>query len=81
MKGWRKPDLPFSIKKVLKGEYNGFFGIITVFTLLEVVGDYFAQGKLELDLMWGLIFGTGFVVFITLRTLRKQTQFLSENGR
>ncbi|MBU1712559.1 MAG: isoprenylcysteine carboxylmethyltransferase family protein [Proteobacteria bacterium] len=81
MKGWKKPDLPFSMKKVLKGEYNGFFGIIAVFTILEVVGDYFAEGKLELDLMWSLIFGTGFVVFVMLRTLKKRTNILSEKER
>ena len=80
-KGWKKPDLPFSVKNVLKREYNGFFGIIAMFTTLEVVGDYFVEGTLELDLMWGLIFVTGFVVFITLRTLRKKTHILSEKGR
>ncbi|MBU1181392.1 MAG: isoprenylcysteine carboxylmethyltransferase family protein [Pseudomonadota bacterium] len=81
MRGWKKPDLPFSVKNVLKREYNGFFGIIIMFTFLEVAGDYFAEGKLELDLMWGLIFGTGFVVFVMLRTLKKRTNILSEKGR
>ncbi len=75
MKGWKKPDLPFSMKKVLKGEYNGFFGIIAVFTILEVVGDYFAEGKLELDLMWSLIFGTGFVVFVTAQNSQEENQY------
>lgn len=81
MKGWKKPGLPFSVKNVLKREYNGFFGIITMFTTLEVIGDYFVEGKLEIDLMWGLIFGVGFIAFVTLWTLRKKTGFLSENGR
>lgn len=81
MNGWIKPELPFSLKKVLKKEYNGFFGITSMFTILEVLGDYFMERKLEIDLMWGLIFGVGFIAFVTLWTLRKKTGFLSENGR
>lgn len=81
MRGWKKPDLPFSVKNVLKREYNGFFGIIIMFTLLEVAGDYFAEGRFELDLMWGIISGIGFTIFIILRTLKKKTNILSEKGR
>lgn len=80
-KGWRKPGLPFSVKNVLKREYNGFFGIIIMFTVLEVAGDYFAEGKLELDLMWGIIFGIGLTIFIILRTLKRKTNILSDEGR
>jgi hypothetical protein len=81
MKCWRKPGLPFSVKNVLKREYNGFFGIIITFTVLEVAGDYFAEGKLELDLMWCIISGIGFTIFIILRTLKRKTNILSDEGR
>ena len=40
---WKPPSLPFSIRPVLKKEYQGFFAIIAIFTFLEVIGDLFYQ--------------------------------------
>jgi len=81
LSGWKTPTLPFLIKNVLRREYNGFFVIIVMFTMLEVAGDIFEEGKLELDLTWGLIFSVGFIVWIVLRTLKKKTNILSVVGR
>ena len=47
-KNWRKPSLPFSLKTILKREYTGFFVIIASFTCLEVIGDLFYEGKLQI---------------------------------
>ncbi len=74
---WNPPDLPFSIKKVLKKEYSGFFAIIVMFTSLEIFGDYFVKGVVELDLMWGIILCIGAFTYITLRTVKKKTDLLS----
>lgn len=81
IKGWKRPSLAFSFRTVLRKEYSGFFGIIVTFTLLEIVGDLFATGKLALDLMWGLIFFPGCLIYLILRTLKKRTNILSVGGR
>ncbi len=74
---WTPPDLPFSLKKVLKKEYNGFFAIIVMFTSLEIFGDYFIKGVFELDGMWKGIFLFGALTYVILRTLKKKTNLLS----
>jgi len=76
-KNWRQPRLPFSFKNVLKKEYSGFFGIITSFTFLDIVRDIFTEGKLELDLIWIILFIIGIIIYLTLRTLKKKTKILN----
>ncbi len=81
LKKWKKPELPFSLKNVLKREYNGFFVIILSMFCLEIVGNIFTHGKLEIDLTWCVILAVGFVVWTTLRTLKKKTMILNVEGR
>jgi ABC-type bacteriocin/lantibiotic exporter with double-glycine peptidase domain len=81
LKKWKKPELPFSLKNVLKREYNGFFVIILSMFSLEIIGNIFADGKLEIDLTWSVILAVGFVVWMTLRTLKKKTTILNVEGR
>ncbi len=80
-KKWTKPELPFSLRNVLKREYNGFFVIILSMTLLELTGNIFVEGKLELNLMWNIILSVGFLIWMTLRTLKKKTTLLHVEGR
>ncbi|MFQ5755000.1 MAG: methyltransferase family protein [Acidiferrobacterales bacterium] len=80
-RNWKPSRLPFSLKNVLKREYSGFFAIIVSFTILEVLGDVFAQGRPILDLMWVIIFSAGLVVYLALRALKKKSGFLSVEGR
>jgi protein-S-isoprenylcysteine O-methyltransferase Ste14 len=81
LKKWKKPELPFSLKNVLKREYNGFFVIILSMFLLEMTGNYFAVGKLEFDLTWVIILAIGFIIWTTLRMLKKKTLLLHVEGR
>ncbi len=50
-----KPNLPFSLKNVLRREYNGFFVVIVVLFILEVAGDLIAEHKFEVDSYWKAI--------------------------
>jgi protein-S-isoprenylcysteine O-methyltransferase Ste14 len=81
LKKWEKADLSFSVRNVLKREYNGFFVIILSMTLLELTGNIFAEGKPQLDMMWNIILGVGFLIWFTLRTLKKKTMLLHVEGR
>lgn len=81
IKGWKKARLPFSLRNILKREYNGFYAIIVMFTVLEVVGDMIVKEKLGIDLMWGVILSAGTIVFLILRVLKRKTKILSVEGR
>lgn len=81
LKKWKRPSLSFSLRNVLRREYNGFFAVIVTLFILEVIGDIFAEGKVELDPMWASILIVGFVVWATLRTLKKRTKLLNVEGR
>ena len=78
---WQRPDLSFSFKTVLKREYTGFFVLISAFVLLETIGEIFAEGRLQLDLEWSILFVIGLIVYLTLRTLKKKTNILDVEGR
>ena len=77
---WRKPDLPFSLKTVLKREYTTLFAIIAIFTCLETGGDWFYSGKLQFDPVWMSIFFAGLCTYVILRILKKKG-FLKVEGR
>lgn len=81
LKKWKRSELPFSLKNVLKREYNGFFVIILSMFLLEITGNFFAVGKLEVDLTWDIILAIGFIVWTMLRILKKKTLLLHVEGR
>jgi protein-S-isoprenylcysteine O-methyltransferase Ste14 len=81
LKLWQPAALPFSIRSVLRSEYSGFFGVITAFTVLELIGTYVAEGRVFFDPVWAVLFLVGFLVYITLRTLKKKTRLLHVEGR
>ncbi|MBI5747149.1 MAG: hypothetical protein HZA13_09120 [Nitrospirae bacterium] len=78
---WQKPGFPFSFKTVLKREYSGLFAIIVSFLALDTLGDIFAEGKLELDLGWTILFFVGLIIYMTLMILKKKTNILYVEGR
>lgn len=80
-KNWQRPSLPFSLKNVLKREYSGFFAVIFSFTLLELIKNYLLDGRVWLSTGWLIFFGIGFFIYLTLRTLKRNTSLLHVDGR
>ena len=80
-KNWKKPNLPFSLKTVLRREYSTFFAIITSFTFLDIAEDLFAEGKLEVSLPWAILFIVSLIIYFTLLILKKKTKILDVEGR
>jgi protein-S-isoprenylcysteine O-methyltransferase Ste14 len=78
---WKPALLPFCWRTVLQREYNAFFLIVAVFFLLDLLGDSVVEKKLKLDVYWFAVFLTGFVIFATLRFLKKRTKVLQVEGR
>lgn len=81
LKNWCPPCLPFSLRTVLRREYSTFFSMITSFTLLDLIDDVFAEGQLEFEMSWIIIFTIGLVIYILLRYMKKRTVFLETAGR
>jgi protein-S-isoprenylcysteine O-methyltransferase Ste14 len=81
---WSGGGSTFSMKNVLKREYNGFFAIFLSFSLVDVLKNYIVFETFDMDLiqpfwLYGLI--GSFMVFIVLRTLKKMTKVLNVKGR
>lgn len=81
LKNYKKSSLPFSLKKVLRKEYNGFFAIILSMFILEETGEIILHGRFGLDVQWIILVSLGFVVWATLRILKKRTPWLREYDR
>ncbi|NLH40039.1 MAG: hypothetical protein GX445_08265 [Elusimicrobia bacterium] len=78
---YRKADLPFSLRNVLGREYHSFLTMIIAMFVLEIVGDLFAEGRLDFDFGWIVLLGIGFTIWIILRILKKYTNILNVEGR
>ncbi len=81
LRKWKRPDLPFSLKNVLKREYNGFFVIVLSMFSLEITGNLFQYGKAGIGPMWSTILAAAFVIWATLRFMKKKTMLLHVEGR
>jgi protein-S-isoprenylcysteine O-methyltransferase Ste14 len=75
------PSIPFSVRNVLKREYNSFVNIFVIFTLLDLFRNYFLSGRIYLTWMWVYISASALVVWIIVRTIHKRTQWLEVEGR
>jgi len=75
------PGLPFSIKNVLKREYNSFVNIFLIFTLLDLFRNYFLSERIYLTGMWIYLSSSAFVIWIVVRTIHKSTRWLEVEGR
>jgi len=78
---WRRSDLPFSLSNVLRREYNNFFGIVFMLFLIKSVGGYFARGSFLPAPIWCGFFAVGFLIWIVLRTVKRNTEWLRVEGR
>jgi len=79
--GWVRPALGFSLKNVLRREYNGFFAIFASMFLLDVTRQWVAFGRLQADARWIALLGAAMLVWATLRSLKRYTSLLRVKGR
>ncbi len=78
---WAPPLMPFSFRTVMKREHHTLLAIVSAFTALEVLGDLFVEGRIDFDPLWAGLFGTGLLIYLVARFLRKHTPWLDEKGR
>ena len=80
---YKKAALPFSVKNVLRREYNGVFAVIVCLFALEAVGDMFLSNTvwIGIDPEWKVLLVFGFLAWCILRALKKYTKILNVEGR
>ena len=75
-----KPGLPFSWKKVLKKEKNGFVAVFIIFFFFDLAGDLIEHTTpTNYFLIAGLI--VSLITYIVLKYLKYNTKVLDEEGR
>jgi protein-S-isoprenylcysteine O-methyltransferase Ste14 len=82
--GWTAPGVDFSLRNVLKREYNGFFAVFLSLALVDVGRN--AAHAPEAWTTWLHPFWQGallvsFAIFLTLRSLKRYTRILHVEGR
>lgn len=75
------PKLPFSMKNVLKREYNSFINIFAIFILLDLFRNIFLSERIYLTGMWVWLFAGAFVIWLAVRSIHKYTKLLEVEGR
>ncbi len=80
LKFFRKPELPFSWKKVLKKEKNGLAAIFLIFLIFDISGELI-EGEADYNkflIAGGILTG---VMYLVLKYLKKKTTVLNEPNR
>jgi len=80
-RGFVKPALPFSVKSVLRREYNSFVNIFIIFVLLDLFRNYFLSERVYLTPLWIYIVIPAGLVWIMIRLIFKRTSLLNDENR
>lgn len=78
---WRRPELAFSWRTVLRREYTGLFALVATLTIVETALESVEAGTLQLDIHWRIVFLTGAIAYVVLRVLTRRTRILDVPGR
>ena len=78
---YESPDLRFSIRNILKREYNSIFNIFLMFTVLDIFRNYFLSRKIYVTGMWLYMFAGAAAFWIIIRLIHKKTKLLQVEGR
>ena len=80
-RNWRKPELTFSFKTVLRREFSTYFSIVATFFFLEVLSNLLIKGKFVLHNSWLTFFIISLFIYLTFVILKKKTKLLNVVGR
>lgn len=72
--------LHFSIRNVLKREYNSFVNIFVIYLLLDVCRNYFLAERIFFTKIWLWLFAGATVIWIIVRSIAKYTKWLEVKG-
>jgi protein-S-isoprenylcysteine O-methyltransferase Ste14 len=80
-KNYRKSDLEFSFRNVLKREYHGLTNMIIIFAFVDLARHYFTDGSVSFSPLWLWSLTAAACIWITIRVLVKTTDLLTVSGR
>jgi protein-S-isoprenylcysteine O-methyltransferase Ste14 len=80
-KGYIPPKISFSVRSVLGREYNSFVNIFVIFTLLDIVRNYYISSRIFVTPLWGYLFISAAIIWIILWTIGKKTRWFIVEGR
>jgi protein-S-isoprenylcysteine O-methyltransferase Ste14 len=75
------PKLPFSVRNVLKREYNSFINIFVIFAVLDLCRNFFLSGRIYMTALWIYLGIAALVIWLVVRTIHKGTKWLEVHGR
>lgn len=78
---YMKAELPFSLRNVLKREYNSIANRFIVFALLDLLRNISVTGRFYLEPMYITLFVAALIFWGIIRYLVKRTRFLHVEGR
>jgi hypothetical protein len=81
LSGWRPAPRPFCLRTVLRREYSGVFATIACFTGIEVLSDFAVHRRWMLDPFWVTLFVGCLLGYLTLRTKKRRTRWLTVPDR
>jgi protein-S-isoprenylcysteine O-methyltransferase Ste14 len=76
---WKGPNQHFSVRKVLRQEKNGLFAIFLLFFIFDSVAEYIRYGNVQFrNIEWLILFVSSGVLYLVLRTLKRNTALLQD---
>jgi len=81
LRGWKQPELPFSVRSVLRREYPGLLAMVACFWGLDAFEHLAVDRRGYLDPFWTVAFAAALAVFLVLRLLKHKTALLTVEGR
>jgi protein-S-isoprenylcysteine O-methyltransferase Ste14 len=76
-----KSKLSFSIRNVLKREYNSFVNIFVIFFLLDIFRNFYLSERLYFTRIWLILFIAAVIIWAIIRSIHKYTKWLEVEGR
>ena len=75
------PKLPFSVRNILRREYNSFLNIFVIFALLDLVRNYIISGRIFLTSLWAYLIIPVVLIWIILWVINNKTRWFVVEGR
>jgi hypothetical protein len=75
------PRLGFSLRNVMKREYNSIVNIFLIFAALDFFRNYFLTGKIFFTRIWIYLLMGAVIIWLIVRSIHKYTKWLEVEGR
>jgi protein-S-isoprenylcysteine O-methyltransferase Ste14 len=78
---FKKSDIPFSVISVLRREYSGVLATVIGFVFVLLLRNFFEGNNTLVSDSWLIAIAITTLVSLFLRTLKRSTSLLDEEGR